>query len=242
MSLNDGDYILVDYTVKVKEDDRIIDTTNEKEAREANIFDENKVYGPELVIIGEGWLLKSVEEELKKMSVGEEKILEIPPERAFGKRDPSKVRTVSIRDLLRKNIRPKVNEIISFDGKIATVKRIGSGRVVLDFNHPLAGKTLIYRIKVIKKIESTDKKIKELLRRRLRGVDLSKIKIIIENRKASLILPQNLLSISNINLALKGLIADIKRYLSEITEFKIIFEAIFERKEEETSESSLEPA
>ena len=229
MPFNDGDYILIDYIIKVKENDRVIDTTIEEEAKKAGVYEEGKVYGPELVIIGEGWILKSAEEEIKKMNVGEEKTFEIPPEKAFGQRDPSKIRVVSIRDLQRRNIRPKINEIINFDGKPAIVKRIGSGRVILDFKHPLAGKTLVYTVKVVKKIEKTEDKIKELIRRRIHLIDLNKVNVTIEDSTATVLLPLDLLSYSNINLALRGIIRDIDRYIKEISAVKIIFEATFKR-------------
>ncbi|MEM3393442.1 MAG: hypothetical protein QXY79_00110 [Candidatus Methanomethylicia archaeon] len=75
MSLNRGDFILVNFTAKVKDTEEIIDTTIEDVAKEGKIYQENKVYGPRLIIIGEGQLLKKLEEEILSMNVGDRKII-----------------------------------------------------------------------------------------------------------------------------------------------------------------------
>ncbi len=51
---------------------------------------------------------------------------------------------------------------VNIDGNIATVKSVSSGRVVVDLNHPLAGETLLYDIKVIDKLEADPERIKAL--------------------------------------------------------------------------------
>ena len=53
MVLQKGDYILLDYTMLTKEDGKVIETTIEEKAKEANIYDPNQAYGPRLIILGE---------------------------------------------------------------------------------------------------------------------------------------------------------------------------------------------
>ena len=97
MPFDKGDFLIIDYTAKVKDENRIIETTSVDEAKKAGIYDENEVYEPKLLILGEGWLLPSLEEEISKMNEGEERVIELPPEKAFGLRDPSKIRVIPAR-------------------------------------------------------------------------------------------------------------------------------------------------
>ena len=47
---------------------------------------------------------------------------------------------------------------------IGIIRSVTGGRVLVDFNHPLAGKELVYDLKVIKKIEDTGDKLVALLK------------------------------------------------------------------------------
>ena len=100
MPLSKNDFVIVDYTVRVKETGEVIDTTSGEEARKAKIYDPNRVYEPSLVIIGEGRFVKGFEEELMNSDVGTEKEIEVPPEKAYGPRDPNKVKVFSLRELV----------------------------------------------------------------------------------------------------------------------------------------------
>ena len=81
---------------------------------------------------------------LTTMEINKPATVEISPEKGFGQRDPQKIKRVPIKQLYAKEINPVVGAQIEFQGKDATVRSIGAGRVLLDFNPPLAGKTLIY--------------------------------------------------------------------------------------------------
>ena len=54
MTLQKGDFILINYTSKVKETNEVFDTTYEDIARKEHLFKEGEIYEPKLVAIGEG--------------------------------------------------------------------------------------------------------------------------------------------------------------------------------------------
>ncbi|RLE59952.1 MAG: peptidylprolyl isomerase, partial [Thermoprotei archaeon] len=137
MPVERNDYVLLEYTTEIKEDGRVIDTTIEEVARKHRIYKEDKVYGPRLIIIGEGMLIKYVEDNIVGMEEGEEKVIEVPPEKGFGLRDPKKIRVIPAVELSRRGIIPKVDMQVEIDGRVAVIRSVGSGRVQLDFNHPL---------------------------------------------------------------------------------------------------------
>ncbi|MET1159697.1 MAG: peptidylprolyl isomerase [Thermoprotei archaeon] len=167
MGFKEGDFVLIEYTVRVKETGNIVDTTNEEIARKENIYDPNRVYGPTLIVIGRKWINPVVEEEIAKSDIGAEITVEVPPEKAFGRRDPSKVKVFSLREFRRRGIDVSVGEVIDFGGVKGVVKSISGGRVVVDFNHPLADKTLVYTVKIVAKLEDLVDKVKALATRHL---------------------------------------------------------------------------
>jgi peptidylprolyl isomerase len=96
MALQKGDFILIDYVAKVKETGEVFDTTIEEVAKKERLYKEGEIYEPKLVVVGEGWVLKALDESFLSMDVGKSSVVEIPPEKAFGLRDPEKVRTCPI--------------------------------------------------------------------------------------------------------------------------------------------------
>jgi FKBP-type peptidyl-prolyl cis-trans isomerases 2 len=93
-----GDIIRLQYD-SYTDDGKLIETTDAEKAKAAGIYDEHNVYKPMVVIVGSGRLLKPLEEEIKKSNLGEEKEINIPPEEAFGVRDPNNVKVLSMREL-----------------------------------------------------------------------------------------------------------------------------------------------
>ena len=234
MPLKEGDFALVDYTVYDKESGKMLDTTVEEKAKEGGIYRGDVKYEPELVILGEGLLLKSVEEEIAKMEEGEEKRVELPPEKAFGERDPSKIRVVPARELSRRGIVPRVNEEVEVDGQRAVIKAVGGGRVILDFNHPLAGKTLVYELKVVRVVGAVEDKIRELVYRWFRkSIPRDEIEVEVEGDTALITLPQGHLAIEGAAIARRAVVRDVEKYVPEIS--KVVFkeEYVIRREERE---------
>ncbi|WP_440059980.1 FKBP-type peptidyl-prolyl cis-trans isomerase [Thermogladius sp. 4427co] len=167
MAFEKGDFLLVEYTVRVKETGNVVDTTDPNLAKQENIYDELRVYGPTLIVLGKGWLNPFVEEELLKFSEGEEKTIEVTPDKAFGERDPGKVKIYSLREFAKRGYEVKVGDVVETESGRGIVKSISGGRVVVDFNHPLAGKILLYKVKVVKKLTDIREKLLYLAVRHL---------------------------------------------------------------------------
>src|SRR3990170_4541720 len=102
MVLQKGDFILIDYTAKVKETNEVFDTTNEETAKKEHLNKEGEIYEPKLVVIGEGWMLKPLDESFATMEPTKPTTVEIPPDKAFGPRDPEKIKRVPLKQLTGK--------------------------------------------------------------------------------------------------------------------------------------------
>lgn len=222
MALQKGNFIIVDYTAKVKETGEIFDTTVEETAKKEHLYKEGEIYEPKLIVIGEGWVLKALDESLTSMEIDKTAPVEIPPEKAFGARDPEKVRRVPLRRLTAKGITPSVGMRVEYNGKMATVRTVGGGRVLLDFNPPLAGKTLVYEVSVRKKLRTRKMKIAALIHRRIPAVEEAKFKLIIKDKAVSIEMPEEAFYLEGIQVAKRGIAMDIERFFKKITTVKFI--------------------
>ncbi|MEM4156108.1 MAG: peptidylprolyl isomerase [Archaeoglobaceae archaeon] len=156
--ISNGDFIRLSYTAKL-ETGEVIDTTSAEMAKESGIFNENTRYGDIYAVVGEGHVLKGLDEDLVGKEVGYKGEVKIPPAKAFGEYDPNKKDSFSMTKFKEK---PEVGQRVRIGDKIGTVERIVGRRVVVDFNHPLAGKNLIFQYEVKEKLEKLEDKLKAL--------------------------------------------------------------------------------
>jgi peptidylprolyl isomerase len=217
-----SDFIIVDFTGNVKETGDVFDTTVEEVAKEKRLYKEGELYEPRLVVVGERWVLEALDEALLTFKLRKKESVEIPPEKAFGNRDPEKVRLVPLRRLAARGITPKLGAQIEYDKRLATVRTMGSGRVQLDFNPPLAGKTLVYEVTVKKKLKTDAEKISALIHRRIPAVEAEKFKFKVVKGSVTVNMPDEALYVEGIQLAKRGIALDIQRYLPKLTTIKFI--------------------
>lgn len=222
MPIQKSDFILVDYTAKVKETGEVFDTTSEEIAKENKLYKEGEIYEPRLVVVGEGWMLKALDEALLTFKIRKKNSVEIPPENAFGNRDPEKVKLVPLRRLVARGITPKVGAQVEYDKRLATVRIMGSGRVTLDFNPPLAGKTLVYEVSVKKKLKTDEEKISALIHRRIPAVEDEKFAFKVGKANVTVNMPEEAFYVEGIQLAKRGIALDIQRFLPELKTVKFV--------------------
>jgi peptidylprolyl isomerase len=224
MPLSKGDYILLEYTVVLKDENKVVESTSESVAKEAGIYKPEEVYGPRLVILGETPLWEPVENTLLNIDEGQDFEIEVPPEKAYGVRDPAKVKVVSIREFHRHGVVPSVGDVVDYEGQRARVVSISGGRVVLDFNHPLAGKAFVVRGKVVKKLNTLEEKAAALLRLYLPKVSEDKIKISKEGDVVVVNLPAEVLLYERIGGVLLQYASEISTKFADVKKIKFVEE------------------
>jgi len=224
-----GDFLLIDYVARIGETGEVFDTTIEEVSRKEGIYREGGIYEPKLVVIGEGWILKSLEESLLNLELGKTATIEIPPEKGFGNRDPNKVKIYPLRKFTAQGITPRVGMRVEVNGRVATVRAIGAGRVQLDFNPPLAGKTLIYEVTVKKKLETIEEKIRALIHRRIPQVEIEKFSLEIGEDSVTVKVPEDAFYVEGIQVIKRGIFMDIQKFFPEKRIVRFI--EVFERKE-----------
>lgn len=94
-------------------------------------------------------MIPGFENAVKGMHVGEEKTVSLEPKDAYGEVREDLIVAVSGAQFKQANINPQVGETYqTAQGMTATVKSISGDMVIMDYNSPLAGKTLIFTITV----------------------------------------------------------------------------------------------
>ncbi len=217
MALQKGDFILINYTAKVKETNEVFDTTVEEVAKKERLQKEGEIYEPKLIVVGEGWVLKPLDESFAAMEPGKPSTVEISPEKAFGARDPEKVKQVHLKKLAEKGINPAIGARIEFGGKNAIIRTIGAGRAILDFNAPLAGKTLVYEVTVDKKLETNEEKIGAIIHRRIPVVEENKFKFTLNDKTLAIEMPEDTFYLEGVQIAKRGVAMDLQKFFPETT-------------------------
>jgi FKBP-type peptidyl-prolyl cis-trans isomerase 2 len=198
LMIKDGSMIKIDYTAKIadvdaleeEEEQAVFDTTIEDVARAEKIYKPEKIYEPMLVVLGKGWIPKGLEERVKEAQVGENFKVSITCENAYGPKDPSKIKLVARREFQKLNINPSVGDRITIGSQTGTVLSVSSGRVRMDYNHILAGKDIDYDITIHEIIDGESNKIKELIKRRLPGANLSDMEIEVNGSRIIVQVPE----------------------------------------------------
>lgn len=222
MTFQKGDFILINYNGKVKETNEVFDTTYEEISKKEHLHKEGEIYEPKLVVIGESWVLKALDDALLDMEIEKESTVEISADKAFGQRDPEKIKRVPLRQLLVREINPIIGARIEYQGKMATVRSIGAGRVLLDFNPPLAGRTLVYEVTVQKKLDSSEEKILSLIHRRVPVVEEEKFKVTIQDNNLTIDMPEDTFYVEGIQIAKRGIAMDIQKYLTDLVQTQFV--------------------
>lgn len=161
------DFVEIDYTGRLKEDNSVFDTTSEKTAEESGLHEKENKYSPLVICVGEENLLKAVDDQIIGKEVGNEFTFEVQSENAFGRKDARLIQLIPLSKFRQQSIQPVPGLQLNIDGLFGIVKTVSGGRCYVDFNHPLAGKDLIYEIKINRIVEDGREKLGSLLKMHL---------------------------------------------------------------------------
>ena len=219
-AVNKGDFIMMEMSGSSVETGEVFDTSSEEIATENGIHEEGRAYGPRLVIVGDGYVLRGLDEKLPGTPWEESVEINIAPEDAFGERNSADIEMVPFRLLRSKGVNPYVGAELEIDGRPAIVRSIGGGRVQLDYNHPLAGRNIVYKVKVTKNVSDDKDKMRALLGRRFLGIETTEFAIKKTKKKLRIGIPDQIFFGENIQIAKRGVALDILRYFEDIEEIE----------------------
>jgi len=139
MPVKKGDKIKVEYEGKLED---------------GTVFDSSEKHGQPLEFeVGSGQLIKGFDDAVIGMEKGEEKEIKLQPKDAYGDHNPQLIKKIP-RDKLPEDQEPKPGMMLMINlpngARIpANIKEVTDKEITIDVNHPLAGKVLIFKIKVV---------------------------------------------------------------------------------------------
>ncbi|MCY3975089.1 MAG: FKBP-type peptidyl-prolyl cis-trans isomerase [Simkaniaceae bacterium] len=137
LSVREGKQVAIEYSICLP-DKTTVDTNVGKE--------------PLVFNVGKRQILPALEERLTGLEVGDEAQVALKPEQAYGHINPDAFREVDI-ELIPQGFRFEGALLTLADEKFGNVlirvDSLGEEKAVLDFNHPLAGKELLFNIRVL---------------------------------------------------------------------------------------------
>lgn len=181
MAINEGDFVKLSYTGSAN--GIVFDTTDEDAAKSADIHSTTAIYGPVTICVGQKHVISGLDEELVGKDAGDEADVTVPPEKAFGERDPKKIQSFQKNKFKDKPVRGmRIN--VEDQGEGTVVDVIGS-RVVVDFNPVLSGQTLSYHYKIEEIVTDPLEEFRGLIRL-YAGKDME---VSLDDEKATVTLP-----------------------------------------------------
>lgn len=141
------DTVKVDY-VGTLEDGTMFDTSLVAKAKEGGVFDETRPYEPLTVNLGKGEVIPGFENWIVGMKVGETKKITLTADDAYGPPREELIQKVPVDTFSGSDIVPEVGKTYNFGIAQGTIKEVSDTEITIDFNHPLAGKTLIFDLTV----------------------------------------------------------------------------------------------
>ena len=145
-----GDKVAVDY-LGTLENGTVFDTSIKEEAEKAKM-PARPSYAPLEFTVGAGQMIKGFDEGVVDMRVGDEKTITIAPADAYGEYQEGALMQVPISQLTQARIQPQVGMQLGMpNGRTGTIKEVNKDYALIDLNHELAGKTLVFKI-IMRKI------------------------------------------------------------------------------------------
>jgi FKBP-type peptidyl-prolyl cis-trans isomerase 2 len=135
--VEDGTLVKIHYTLTVE--DKIVDSSKGQEPMEFQVGSKKVIPGFEKALLG--------------MEIGEKKTFKINPDEGYGRENPEGVKEI-LKDKLPPDVQPEAGMTLYAKGpnrkphpvRIVEVKK---DTIILNFNHPLAGKTLNFDVEVM---------------------------------------------------------------------------------------------
>ncbi len=150
-----GDNVTVDY-IGWYDNGTIFDTSNLSIAQQSGLWQPDRTYTPLAFTVGNQEVIPGFENATIGMKVGESKNITLKPADAYGEYDPTAVMPINMSDFVELNVTPTVN--MTLDNVFYWPVRVdaininpadyNNSTVMVDFNFPMAGKTLHFMITV----------------------------------------------------------------------------------------------
>ncbi len=157
MVFQKNDFIEIEFTGRIKGGE-VFDSNVAGELKKLNPNAEAKLF---IFSLGNEMFLEGIDDFLIGKNIGKYEI-ELSPEKAFGRRSPDLIQRMPTKVFFNHKLNPVPGTVFNFDNKLGKILAVSGGRVIVDFNNPLAGKDVVYTLNVLRKIDNLNEKINSL--------------------------------------------------------------------------------
>ncbi len=148
MAIEDNKVVGIEYTVK--------------DAKTGEVIDSNVGHKPLRFITGKNQIIPGLENQIKSMSAGESADVLVKAEEAYGQQDPNAVQTLPREQFAGIDLQEGMTlygQGENGETVQVTVKSFDENSVTIDFNHPLAGKDLLFTVNIKEVRDATPEEV-----------------------------------------------------------------------------------
>lgn len=156
---NKNDFVELEFIGKVINGE-VFDTNITEEAEKIGLKIENKKF---IICIGQKMVVEGLDKALEGKEIGKKYNIALNSNEAFGSRRKELIRLVPLNVFTEKKVVPKIGMTLALDNNLVRIASVSGGRVLVDFNNPLAGKEISYEFVIKRKITDKKEKINSLL-------------------------------------------------------------------------------
>lgn len=159
-----GDFIEIDFVGRIKDSGAIFDLTKRDVAEKEKIANKSADYSPRIICVGNGDVVKGLDDFLVGKVVGKSYDLDLDVGDAFGKKDAKLIKMLPLSTFKKQDMKPFPGLQVNIDGMFGIIRTVSGGRVLVDFNHPIAGKEIHYEVDVKRVIKDDVTKVRSILK------------------------------------------------------------------------------
>ncbi len=151
MTIATGDTVTFEYVGRIP-DGPVFDTSRESVAEEEGLPVDEQEHQPMSVEIGANEIIQGLEDGLRGLEAGVEARIEVAPEDGYGHQTEEKIiehQAAELAELLDGTLPEEGMQLQRQTGEIGEVVHVDDEVVRIDFNHPLAGETLVFDVEII---------------------------------------------------------------------------------------------
>ncbi len=156
MKSQKGDYVEIKYVGRL-EDGSIFDLNDKEIAKREGL--NGHIHEKTMICLGERDVVSGLDDFLIEKEIGETFKINITAEKGFGKKDPKLLQMIPTNKFKEQKINPVAGLRVEIDQYTGVIKSVSGGRILVDFNHPLAGHDLQYEISILKKVTELKDKV-----------------------------------------------------------------------------------
>lgn len=158
-----GDHVEIVYVGKEKQTGNIFDLNDENAAKNEGVHNPKAKYYGLIVNVGQRDVIEGLDDDLVGKDTEKSYMVSIPAPKAFGPKDSKLIQLVSL-SKFKKEQMPFPGLQVEVNGKIGVVKTVSGGRVMLDFNHPLAGREVEYDYTIKRVVTDSKEKVQSFFK------------------------------------------------------------------------------